>query len=255
MQTPDFNLKGRSALITGAARGIGLGIAHALAAYGSNVAIHDIDLDAARREAGALSKAHDVKAVALGGDIRGLALPERLVRDAASQLNGLHILINNASIQSEQDWTDVPAEQIETILRANFTFPVLLCQHAAKIFRAQKWGRIVNVGSIQQKTGNPTMIAYAASKSALDNLTRSLAKDLSGDGVMVNLIAPGLFHTLRNESYLGTGAGRERAGKNIPVRRVGEPRDAAGLALLLCSDAGSYITGQTIYVDGGLSIR
>jgi glucose 1-dehydrogenase len=253
MEAPDFNLTGRVALITGAGRGIGLGIAHALASAGCAIAIQDLDEDIAQREAAAIVKSGG-RAIALGGDITNVALPDKLVRAAVKQLGGLHIVINNASIQSTQHWTELDLKEFDRTMHANLFTPIRLCQVAVEILRGQRWGRIVNVGSIQQITGNETMLAYAMSKAAMENMTLALARALAGDNVTVNNLAPGYFHTLRNPQ-LDTAQERRKAGSRIPLGRVGQPGDVAGVALLLCSEAGQYITGQTIYVDGGISAR
>ena len=253
MDAPNFNLHNRVALITGAGRGIGLGIAKALASAGCAVAVQDRDEQVARQEAAALEKS-GVRTMALGGDITDVTVADSLVRATVDNLGGLHILINNASIQSHQHWTQLDVAEFDRTMHANLFTPIRLCQAAEPILRKQRWGRIVNVGSIQQMTGNETMLAYAMSKAALENMTIALARDLAGDGITVNNLAPGYFHTIRNPQ-LATAEQRRQAGERIPAGRVGEPPDAGGIALLLCSDAGGYITGQTIYIDGGISVR
>lgn len=253
MQAADFNLSGRVALITGAGRGIGLAIARALASAGCAVAIQDLDLDVARAETQGIEKSGG-RALALGGDVTVPSIAPELVRDAVARLGGLHILINNAAIQSHQHWTEVDQALFDTTMHANVFTPIRLCQQAEPILRKQRWGRIVNIGSIQQMTGNETMLSYAMSKAALENMTLALARDFAADGVTVNNLAPGYFRTIRNPR-LENAKERRKAGQRIPVGRVGEPDDAAGIALLLCSPAGAYITGQTIYVDGGISAR
>jgi NAD(P)-dependent dehydrogenase (short-subunit alcohol dehydrogenase family) len=251
---PQFNFAGRVALITGAARGIGLAIVETLAANGCAVAIQDLDIAAAKARTQSILRS-GVNAIALGGDISDAKLPERLVRETLKRLGGLHILINNASIQGRVHWTNLTLAAVEKTFRANLAAPLRLCQEAHPIFQRQQWGRIVNIGSIQQKFGNEAMLDYAMSKAALQNMTMALARDMAADGVTVNLIAPGYINTLRNREKLGDPKGRRNAAKKIPAQRVGDPQDCAGVALLLCSDAGSYITGQTIYVDGGLSVQ
>ncbi len=241
MEAPDFNLTGRVALITGAGRGIGLGIAHALASAGCAVAIQDLDEDVARREAEAIEKAGG-RAIALGGDIANVALPDKLVRATVKQLGGLHILVNNASIQSTQHWTELDLKEFDRTMHANLFTPIRLCQAAIEILRGQRWGRIVNVGSIQQITGNETMLAYAMGKAAMENMTLALARDLARHNITVNNLAPGYFQTLRNPQ-LNTAQERRKAGSRIPLGRVGQPGDVGGVALLLCSEAGQYITG------------
>jgi glucose 1-dehydrogenase len=251
--SPNFRMDGRTALITGAARGIGLSIARALASVGCSVAIQDIDLDIGRAEVERL-RTDGVKAIALGGDISDLALAEQVVRETTIALGGLHVLVNNGSIQTAKHWTKVTPEEAERQHRTNVLTPLVLCQQVVPIFKSQRWGRIVNIGSVQQRSGNPEMLPYSMSKAALVHLTVALAKDLARDGVTVNTIAPGYFNTLRNRAALGTEEQRRTAGeRHIPIGRVGEPDDVAGAALLLCSDAGAYITGQTLYVDGGIT--
>ena len=248
---PDFSLHGKVALITGAGRGIGLAIGKALTAAGCAVALQDIEQDVAEAKARKLGG----RSMALGGDIRDLAVVATFVGQVVEKLGGLHILINNAAIQSEKHWTQYTPDEIEEQWRANLVAPIVLCQQAVPVFRRQSWGRILNVGSIQQQRGNPKMLPYAMGKAALENMTIAMARDLAADGITVNLLAPGYFNTHRNRDHLRTGADLARAGKWVPAGRVGEPEDAAGAALLFCSEAGKYITGQTIYVDGGMSVR
>jgi 2-deoxy-D-gluconate 3-dehydrogenase len=245
-------LQGRIALITGAGRGIGLGIAQALASAGAAVAIQDIDLDVAKAEVDKLS-ANGIRAIALGGDIRDTQKATNWIDRTIEQLGGLHILVNNAAIQSQQPWLEVKLELMEEQFRANLFTPIVLCQRAVPIFRQQKFGRIINVSSIQQRHGNVGMLPYSLSKAALGTLTTALVRDTVKDGITINTIAPGFFRTLRNKSSFETEEKAKRADNWVPVGRAGEPEDCAGIALLLCSEAGSYITGQTIFVDGGMS--
>jgi NAD(P)-dependent dehydrogenase (short-subunit alcohol dehydrogenase family) len=250
---PNFRLDGRVALITGAGRGIGLGMAKALASVGCAVAIQDIEPAVAEAEANKLRDA-GAKAVAIGGDVLDLATPKRVVDETVAKLGGLHILVNNAAIQMRKHWLELAAEEIERQFRANLTAPVLFAQHAVPIMRQRRWGRIINLGSVQQRRGNPGMLAYSMSKAALVNFNSGLAVDLAKDGITVNLLGPGWFDTYRNRDNFGDDAHKAELGKkHVPLGRVGQPEDCGGIAVLLCSDAGEYITGQTIYVDGGIS--
>jgi len=254
MNGPNLTLVGRVALITGCGRGIGLAMARAMASAGCAVAVQDIELDVAEAEAEKL-RSEGGKAVALGGDISDVTLPRNLVEQTRRQFSGLHILINNAAIQADRRWTEYTVEQIDHEWRANLIGPFLLCQEVAAGFRAQQWGRIINMGSVQGRSGNPGMLPYSMSKAGLENLTKALARDMARDGVTVNMISPGWFNTWRNRGDFASVEEMAQKGRWVPMGRIGQPSDAAGLALLLCSEAGSYITGQNIYVDGGITSR
>lgn len=248
-----FRIDGRVALVTGAGRGIGLGIAKALAEAGARVAIQDIDLDVARAEADALTRAGH-PAVALGGDATRLGDADEWVAQTAAQLGPVDILVNNASIQSSrhlEEWTN---DQVEEILRANVASPWRVTQIVVPHMREQRWGRILNIGSIQGIRGYLGMGPYSASKAALHNMTNTFARALGKDGITVNCIAPGYYNTWRNRESMEK---RQQGSKQVdwlPLKRIGEPEDCAGAALLLCSDAGSYITGAILHVDGGMHV-
>lgn len=251
---PNFDLNGKAALITGAGRGIGLAIAQTLAAHGCAVAIQDIEIEVAQGAVDAICE-NGGRALALGGDIGDLSLPQRLVDETQTQLGGLHILVNNGAIQVQKLWTELSVEEIQKQIEADQIAPLLLCQLVAPIFQAQKWGRVLNIGSIQGLKGNVEMLAYSMSKAALENMTKALARELAPHNTTVNNLCPGFFNTHRNRQEFLDEAEKKKRGAWVPMKRVGEPDDCAGLALILCSEAGSYITGQTIYVDGGLSVR
>ncbi len=246
-----IDLTGKVALITGAGRGIGLAMAQALTAAGAAVAIQDIDLDIAKGEAASINAAGG-RAIAIGGDVSDLAQAPPMVEQTIQSLGGLHILINNAALQRYDHWSTIPIDEAERQLRANLLTPLRLCQLVNDRFRSQQWGRIINLSSVQCRRGNPGMPVYAMTKSAIINLTSALAQDLGKLGITVNAIAPGVVATYRNETVLADQETVARWVKSIPVGRIGQPKDAAGLAVFLCSEAADYITGQTIFVDGGL---
>lgn len=251
---PNFDLSGKVALITGAGRGIGLAIAQTLALSGCAVAIQDIEIEVAQHEAQRITERGGL-AMALGGDLTDISIAEHLLMQTQERLGGFHILVNNGAIQIEKLWTELSVEEIESQLRADQVMPLRLCQIAAPLFRFQKWGRVLNIGSIQGLKGMTHMLAYSISKAALENLTRALSKDLAEHNVTVNNLAPGYFNTWRNRAQFQSEEEVDQRGQHVPMKRVGQPSDCAGLALLLCSEAGSYITGQTIFVDGGMSVK
>ncbi len=255
MTVPDFRIDGRRALITGAAAGIGLAIARALAVYGAAVAIQDINLEAAKSQVKLLTDA-GFTAMAIGGDVTDLREVDRIADDAVRGIGGIDILVNNAAIQIHHHWQQNSREEIDRQFQADLLFPLLLCQKLVGPMRSRKWGRILNIGSIQQFKGNPDMLPYSTSKAALAHMTIALARDLAPDRITVNQLAPGYFDTLRNKGDFPDEQTKITRGQRIvPVGRIGESNDCAGIALLLCSNAGEYITGQSIAVDGGLNCR
>jgi NAD(P)-dependent dehydrogenase (short-subunit alcohol dehydrogenase family) len=248
-------MDGRIALLTGAGRGIGLAMSNALASAGCAVAIQDIDVSFAKAAAKKINDSGG-RAIALGGDVGDLSLPAKLIPEVVEQLGGLHVLVNNAAIQDQRHWLEVTTDDMEKQIRADLVSPILFCQQVVPIFKKQHWGRIINLGSIQQLGGNPNMLPYSLCKAALHKLTMALARDLAADQITVNQIAPGWIDTVRTGHNFSSPEDKVEKGKKaIPLGRVGEPSDFVGVILLLCSDAGSYITGQSIHVDGGWSAR
>ena len=253
MKLPDFSCNGRVALVTGAARGIGLATARALAAAGAAVAIHDIDGDLASTEAAAINAAGG-RAIGISGDATDVRSAETLVTRAAAELGEISILINNASVQKWDNFVDVTIEEMSRQLNANVLFVTRLCQLVVPAMQTAGWGRIINLGSIQGRVGNAHMPIYAMSKAAMENLTSGLARALARHAITVNCVAPGWFITHRTQPSFKDEEAVKRNAKQIPLQRIGDPEDCDGIMLLLCSEAGEYITGQTIRVDGGMSI-
>lgn len=251
MVGPDFSLAGRTALLTGAARGIGLAIAEALASVGCAVGIQDIDEAEAQRAAERLSRA-GARAAAFGGDVADPGLPPRLIERAAA-LGPIDILVNNAAIQHDRHWLEVDDALLRREFEADLLCAIRLCQGVVPSMRRRGFGRILNVGSVQGRRGNPRMLGYSLCKAALQALSSALARDLASSGITVNCIGPGWFNTLRNAGDFPTAESVREQGRHVPAGRVGEPRDCAGAALLLCGPAGAYITGQTLYIDGGIT--
>ncbi|MDB5328561.1 MAG: 2-deoxy-D-gluconate 3-dehydrogenase [Phycisphaerales bacterium] len=254
MHLPDFNVTDRVALLTGSGRGIGLALAKALAAGGAAVVIQDIDKDVAQAEADAINTAGG-RAKALGGDLADPAMPEQLAKEAIAAFGQIDILINNGSIQSKAQFFDYPIDTMRRELEANVLAPTRLCQLLMPAMVERKWGRVINFSSIQGIKGNDHMPAYAMSRASLENLTKGLARKFTREGVTVNCIAPGWYdNTHRNENQANSPEDIAKMGKWLPSGRLGQPEDCAGMCVLLCSRAGEYITGQILFVDGGMSL-
>jgi NAD(P)-dependent dehydrogenase (short-subunit alcohol dehydrogenase family) len=250
-----FDLTGRRALVTGSSRGIGRAIALALAEHGAAVAFHCIGREAEAREAMTQVVESGGRATVVRGDIAREGGSRAIAEAAARDLGGaLDIVVANASIEIRQPWEESAWETGRRQFEANMLGALELIQATAPAMVERGWGRVVTIGSVQQVRPHPQLVVYAALKSALVNMVRNLALQLSRTGVTVNNLAPGAILTDRNAGVLSDPKYREWAESRIPMGFVGEPPDCSGAALLLCSDAGRYITGIDLLVDGGMHL-
>lgn len=249
-----FRVDGKVALVTGAGRGIGRAIALGLARAGARVVIQDLDREVAEAALREIEAAGAV-GVAIGGDITDPEFPDRTHAAVVHGFGGaatVSILVNNAAVQERRDWTTPDVSRIEWQYRGNVITPWRLTTLCVPAMRTAGWGRVLNISSGQARKGVASMLGYSMTKAALNNQTTALARDLAPHGITVNAIEPGYFDTHRNAADFPDADTKRSRANWIAMRRVGEPEDVVGTALLLCSDAGSYITGQIIGVDGGM---
>jgi meso-butanediol dehydrogenase/(S,S)-butanediol dehydrogenase/diacetyl reductase len=258
-------LDGRTVVITGAARGIGRGVAMRLGAEGANVGVADLDAEGAEATAVAIREAGGA-AIGVGCDVGDRASVKAALDAAVADFGRLDVLFNNAGISKTQHFLEVTEEDYNRIMRVNGLGVLFGTQEAAKIYRSQGGGgKVVNTASIAGKEGFPLFPAYCASKFAVVSMTQSAARDLSGEGITVNAFCPGVVTTelwdqldedSRNVGETETaGQLLDEFSENIPVGRTSTPEDIAGLCVFLASADSDYITGQSINVDGGMLVH
>ena len=250
-----FNLNGKTALVTGGSQGIGKAISLGLAEYGANIVInYRSGKELAEQTAGELIKM-GVKCWLFQCDLAQSGSAKSITGFLKDQHVEIDILVLNASVQVRKSWNEVTAEEFELQINTNLRASLFLIQKLFPYMQQKKWGRIVTVGSVQQIVPHQKMIVYAASKVAQSNMVKNLAPQFGLHGVTINNLAPGTILTGRNAEVFKDEAYRRSFEAKIPMGYIGEPSDCAATALLLCSDAGKYITGQDIFVDGGLSLN
>ncbi len=249
-----YNLKGKTALVTGSSQGIGKEIALGLAEMGANVIVHYRGEKELAGEVVAEIKKFDVGAGAVQADLKDPDAPEHIFKESTKLFGGVDILVLNASVQIRKKWQDITLDEFELQININLRSSLLLMQKFIPQMMGKGWGKILTIGSTQQKRPNPDMLVYSASKTALANMVKSLAVQLAPFGININNLAPGVISTIRNKDVLNDPVYLEKVKSKIPLGYIAKAQDCASLAVLLCTDAGQYITGEDIYVDGGFSI-
>ena len=253
MPLPDpfaaFRLDGKVALVTGARREIGRAIALGLAGAGATVAVH---------HAGTPEEARDAAAVVaeIGGTARAFAANfaqedagSALAQNVLAAFDRVDILVLNASIEIVEPVAAISRETFDKQVTINLWSSVQLVQALLPEMAARGWGRLLTIGSVQQLSPAANMLVYAGSKAMQQNWAVNLARQFSPSGVTVNNLAPGIIATARNADQIAANGPAMQA--RVPVGRLGTPQDLVGAALLLCSEAGSYINGANLFVDGG----
>jgi 3-oxoacyl-[acyl-carrier protein] reductase len=243
-----FELSDKKALVTGASGGIGGAIAAALHAQGATVAL-----------AGRNRAALDELAASLGdrchvieGDLADAASADAMLSAADEAMGGIDILVNNAGLTRDNLAMRIKDEDWQSVIDVNLTATFRLSRAVLRGMMKARWGRIINITSIVGVTGNPGQANYAASKAGIIGMSKSIAKEVATRGITVNCIAPGFIETAMTES-LGDDQ-TERLMSAIPARRLGNPQDVAACAVFLASEEASYVTGQTLHVNGGMAM-
>ena len=240
----------KTALVTGSSRGIGRAIALELAKNGYRVWIH-----AANR----LEKAEEVKrlieenggvADVLIGDMTDLDCTKKMTETVGN----IDVLVLNASLQYRTPWDQIGVDACMDQLHCNFVSSLIWTQAVVPHMKEQGWGRIITIGSVQERKPHPDMLVYSASKAAQTHLVHSLSPQLAPFGITVNNVAPGVIYTDRNVKALSDPVYAKQVTDSIPMGYYGKPDDCAGIVRFLCTDEARYITGQNIFVDGGKGI-
>jgi glucose 1-dehydrogenase len=255
-------LRGKNVLVTGGSSGIGQAIAVRFAEFGANVAVNYLrspdearDTEEQVHACAAKVKQMGVRDVLVGGDVSDEDDVVRMVGDAVEGLGGLDILVNNAGIQISRPTEELSSADFDRVVAVNLRGAFLCAREAIRQFLGdEKAGAIVNVSSVHQLIPKPGYLGYSTSKGGMMNLTRTLALEYASRGIRVNGLGPGATVTPINRAWIDDPAKREQVEAHIPMQRAGEADEMAGVTCFLASDMAAYITGQTIFVDGGLTL-
>jgi NAD(P)-dependent dehydrogenase (short-subunit alcohol dehydrogenase family) len=246
-----FSLAGKIAIVTGSTRGIGRAIAEAFAGAGATVVVTGRSPDLAERVAAEVAHGGGMS-MAVAADISNSADVERLIRTTVERFGRVDILVNNAAVSpffkkaesvTEDEWNEV--------IQVNLTGTFLCAQAAGRVMIEQKSGRIINISSVGGQVALPRLVAYCAAKGGIEQLTRVLAVEWAQHNVLVNAIAPGYVETDLTRGLRENPKLQETIVRRTPLGRLAKVEEIVGAAIYLASDAASYVTGQTLYVDGG----
>ena len=249
-----FSLRGKTALITGGYRGIGLTIAQTYAEAGADVVIAARNLSGCRMQADLIRESYGVSALGKSMDVRDSKSVDKVIQEIADEFGRIDILVNSAGIPgSEKPVLKMTDEDMDEVMSVDFRGTFLVSRAAAQIMVKQKGGRIINVASILGKISARNMAGYCASKAAVIQLTRVMALELMRDNIQVNALCPGYFKTDFNSDFFESDAGKGMIKKMIPMNRVGQLNELKSSALYLAT-CPPFMTGTEIYIDGGHTI-
>ena len=248
-----FNLEGKNAFVSGASRGLGRQFANALAKAGANIVITSRTLESletTKQEIEALGR----KCIEIEMEVLKEDSIVNAVKRAEAELGPISILVNNAGCNIRKPALEVTWKDWETVVDTNLKGAFFLAKEIAKGMTERGYGRIVNIGSVTSVAGYAGLGPYGASRGGIKQLTMSLAHDWGDKGVTVNCLAPGWFKTEQNAKLFENSDWVSYIEERIPLGRVGRPDDLDGTCIFLSSDASAYVTGQTLLVDGGISV-
>jgi 3-oxoacyl-[acyl-carrier protein] reductase len=249
-----FSLAGRVAFVTGAGGGLGEGICTSLAAAGAVVACADIDTDRAERIAGQVTAAGG-RALPLHVDVADRPSVQQAVERTVAELGGVDVLVNNAAIYPRRAWTEITEEEWDRVLAVNLKGYFHCARACHPSMKERGGGHVINVSSITFMVGFEMLLDYVSSKGAIVGFTRALAHEVGSEGITVNAIAPGAFPTDAENIHPDPEGYNQWALDQQCIKRRGTPQDIGNLVVFLASEASSFITGQTVVIDGGWAMH
>jgi NAD(P)-dependent dehydrogenase (short-subunit alcohol dehydrogenase family) len=250
-----FRIDGKVALVTGGARGLGKVIAEALASAGARVALTSRNRADAAQVASAIQKERGTEALGLTADVTHRPDVEGAVAQTLDRFGSIDILVNNAGVNIRGPIERLKEEEWDLVIDTNLKGPWLCCRAVAESMKRQKWGRVINVSSMMGEISMPDRSPYASSKGGVTMLTKTLALEWAPYGINVNALCPGPFATEINTPLLNDPAIRAQVESNVPLARWGDPPELGPAAVFLASDASSFMTGATLFIDGGYTAR